>query len=131
MASLRKRGRVWYYRYTNADGIKQEIRGCPDKRATEEMGHAAEMEAARRRAGLTDPKAEAYRDHEARPLSEHLDDFQAAGTAKGSTPKHVKLFANFARRVSALAVGARLDAIDAPRRSTLMEKAVYLGAMDK
>jgi len=129
MASVRKRGRVWYYRFTDADGIKRDARGCTDKRATEEMGRAAELEAARRRAGLTDPKAEAYRDHEACPLSAHLDDFEAAETAKGSTPKHVKLFAGYARRVAALASGACLDAIDAPRRSTVKEKAGYHEAM--
>ena len=34
MASLRKRGRVWYYRYTDADGIRRERKGFTDRRET-------------------------------------------------------------------------------------------------
>jgi hypothetical protein len=105
MASLRKRGKVWYYRYVDADGTSCERKGCPDKRATEELGRAAEADAARRRAGLIDPRAEAYRDHEAETLASHLDDFQAALLARGSTAKHVRLFAERARRVVALVRG--------------------------
>ena len=123
MASFRKRGRVWYYKFTDAEGIRHELRGCPDRRATEEMAGDAESDAAKRRAGLIDPKAESYRDHGARPLSGHLDDFEAALLARGSTAKHVRLFADRARRVAALAVGSRLDAIDAPRRSTAGQRA--------
>jgi hypothetical protein len=72
MASLRKRGRVWYYRYVDGDGTRRERKGCPDKRATEELARAAESEAARLKAGLIDLKALTYRQHEARPLSEHV-----------------------------------------------------------
>src|SRR5262249_11271050 len=114
MASIRKRGAVWYYRYSDENGVKTERRGCPDKRSTEEMARAAEANAARRRAGLIDPKAESYRDHDARPLAGHLDDFQAALIAKGNTPKHARLYAERARRVAALARGANLAEIEAP-----------------
>src|SRR5207253_637142 len=74
MAEVRKRGRNWYYRYIGADGVRVERKGCPDKRVTEEMARAAESEAAKVRAGLTDPKADAYRRHDARPLAEHLSE---------------------------------------------------------
>ena len=77
MASLRKRGRVWYYRYVDADGVKHEGKGCPDSRETEEMAAHAEAEAARVRAGLSDPKAEARRHHAGRTLADHLADLQA------------------------------------------------------
>jgi len=40
MASLRKRGRVWYFRYSDADGVKHEVNGCPDRRVTEELARA-------------------------------------------------------------------------------------------
>jgi len=123
MASLRKRGRVWYYRFVDADGISRERKGCPDRRETEAMAAGCEAEASKVKAGLIDPKALAYRAHEARPLAEHLDDFQAAGSAKGSTAKHVKLFTDRARRVVALVKGARLETIDAPRRSTAKQRA--------
>ena len=37
MASLRKKGKTWYYRYTDADGVARELPGCSDKRETEAM----------------------------------------------------------------------------------------------
>ncbi len=51
MASMRKRRNVWYYRYTDADGVKREKKGCPDRRVTEQMAAFAEAEAAKIRAG--------------------------------------------------------------------------------
>src|SRR4051794_38210297 len=72
---MRKRGKVWYYRYTDADGVKREVKGCADKRVTEELARQAESEAAKFRAGLVDHKELAYRRHAARPLMEH--DFHA------------------------------------------------------
>jgi hypothetical protein len=43
MASLGKRGKVWYYRYTDAAGVKREEKGCSDKRETEGMAREAEI----------------------------------------------------------------------------------------
>jgi integrase len=91
MASVRKRGKVWYYRYTDSDGVKQERRGCGDKRETEAMAGAAEVEASQIRAGLLDPKAVAYGSHETTPLATHLDDWHAFLIGKESTPKHAGL----------------------------------------
>src|SRR5512135_3555183 len=42
MASFRKVGRNWFFRFIDADGVQRERRGCPDRRATEEMARAAE-----------------------------------------------------------------------------------------
>src|SRR4051812_30688825 len=72
MASLRKRGRNWYYAFIGADGRRVERKGCPDKRATEEMARAVETGAARSRAGLIDHKAERMADAERRPIGDHL-----------------------------------------------------------
>ena len=58
MASYRKRGRLWYYRYVDADGVRHERKGCSDRRETEAMAAAAEAKAARVRSGLSDLKAE-------------------------------------------------------------------------
>src|SRR5262245_30650587 len=103
MASLRKKGRVWYYRYTDADGVKRERRGCPDRRATESMAAHAEAEAARIRWGLADPKAEAYRRHEARPLAGHLADWKADLTARGNVTRYVHITHAHAARIINLA----------------------------
>ncbi len=84
MASIRKRGRVWYYRYTGADGVMVERKGCPDRRETERLAHHAESEAAKLRDGYIDPKAPRYQAQEARPLADHLADFRAYLIAKGN-----------------------------------------------
>jgi hypothetical protein len=51
MASLRKHGRVWYFRFTDASGRRVERKGCTDKRATQEMANAVEIEPLARRPG--------------------------------------------------------------------------------
>jgi hypothetical protein len=68
MASFRKHGRNWFYRFIYADGVQRERKGCPDRRETEGMAAAAEAEAAKIKAGFIVPKDRAYRDHEARTL---------------------------------------------------------------
>ncbi len=103
MASLRKRGKVWYYRFTDSNGQKHERKGCTDKRMTEEMARAAESEAAKVRAGLSDPKAERLAAAERRSILAHLDEFTAALTAKGGDPKHVRQTRNCAARIIELA----------------------------
>jgi hypothetical protein len=124
MALFRKIGRNWFYRYVDANGVQRERKGCPDRRETEGMASAAEAEVAKIRAGFIDPKALSYRDHEARPIRDHLADFQAALLAKGGTRKHVivtrkradkVLTLAGARRVSDLSLSKALDALAALR----------------
>jgi hypothetical protein len=122
MASLRKRGRTWYYRYVDADGVQHEHKGCPDRRATEAMAASAEAEAARVRTGLSDPKAESLRRHGSSTMAEHLADWHASLTAKGNTAKHATLFFDRTRRIAALVHGGSLDEIDSPKAATVAER---------
>src|SRR5205823_56206 len=115
MADFRRRGRNWYYRFSDADGRRVERKGCPDRRATEEMARAAETEAAKVRAGLIDPKADAYRRHEARTLADHLADFHAYLIGKGSTRQHADLTRNRVARLIDLARTRRVSDL-APSR---------------
>jgi hypothetical protein len=115
MASFRQRGKVWYYRYVDAEGEKREEKGCSDRRVTEEIARAAESEAAKLRAGLVEPKAIALRHHDARTVGAHVDDWHAYLLAKGSTSKHADLSRNRARRVTELAHVDRISAL-APSR---------------
>ena len=109
MASLRKRGKVWYYRYVDSDGVKKEAKGCSDKRATEEMARAAESEAAKVRAGLSDPREATYRRHEARALADHLADYHAYLIGKGTTRQHSDLSRNRVARLIDLARAGRIS----------------------
>jgi integrase len=125
MASLRKRGKVWYYRYVNGDGVKCESKGCSDKRATEELARAAEAEAARVRAGLSDPKAERLADAGRRPILEHLADFIRTLEAKGDDAKHIRLTRTYSARVLTL---GRIERIADLAPSAAMEALAKLKA---
>jgi site-specific recombinase XerC len=103
MASLRKRGNVWYYRVVDAAGKQSERRGCSDKRATEGMAAAAEAESSRVRSGLSDPKVERMAASERKPINAHLADFVATLTAKNGDPKHVRQTERYTLRIIDLA----------------------------
>ncbi|MFI5461224.1 MAG: tyrosine-type recombinase/integrase [Isosphaerales bacterium] len=115
---LIKRGGVWYYRFTDADGRRVMRKGCPDRRATEEMAAAAKTMAGKIRDGYVDPKDVAYRDHEALSLDAHLDAWVESLRSKGTTRQRVKLHASRAARVVALMKGAKLSDIEAPKPAT-------------
>ncbi len=103
MASLRKHGKVWYYRFVDADGVKRERKGCPDRRVTEEMARKAETEVAKIRDGLSDPKAERMAREGRRPIREHAAEFIAFMESKENDPKHVRSTRTYIERVITLA----------------------------
>src|SRR4051812_38344057 len=109
MAALRKRGSVWYFRFVDADGVKRERKGCPDKRATEEMARDAENHAAKVKSGLVDPRDIAFRDADRKPLAAHLDDWQRNMEAQGRTVKHARQFRYRAEKVCTLSGAKRLS----------------------
>ena len=115
MASLRKRGRVWYYRFVDADGVKHEHKGCTDRRVTEELARTAESEAARIKAGVFDAKELAIRDHAARSLENHIAEYHSHLTAKGVKPKHARQMVLYARHVAREAKIDRLTDLDPGR----------------
>src|SRR3954454_9888868 len=110
-SSDRKRpGAAWFityrgFRFKGDDGIRVTVKGCPDKAATQRQAHALETEAANRRRGLSDPRAEATAAHEARPLAGHLGDSHASLVAKGGTPAHADMTRRRAARLVALVTG--------------------------
>jgi integrase len=108
MASYRKHGKVWYYRFTDADGKKWERKGCTDRRAAEEFARAAESDAARTKAGLSDPKAERIAREARRPIAEHVAEFIAGMESKGNDPKHVRSTRAYIERVIKLAGTERI-----------------------
>jgi integrase len=109
---LIKRGNIWYFRYTDADGKRVMRKGCADKKVSEEMLAAAERDAARVRAGIVNTKELAYKEHEKTPLAVHLDAWEQSLSDAGSKDKHVRLFSARARRVVALAMGAKLRDVE-------------------
>jgi integrase len=133
MASFRQKGKNWFYRFVDADGRKRERKGCPDRRVTEAMAAAAEMEAVKVRAGLLDPRDLAFRAHEATPLADHLAAFRDALAAEGNTRGHVGMtfrraerVLNLAkvRRISELSLSKALGALPALRDAGLNKESV-------
>jgi integrase len=122
MAEVRKRGRNWFYRYIDSDGRRVERKGCPDKRVTEGLASQAEAEVARVRAGLVDPKTDAYRRHEVRPLSAHLDDFRADLTGKGNVPRYVQQVQSNVARVLSTGGMSRLSDLSPARVQAALSK---------
>jgi hypothetical protein len=116
MASpLIQRGKVWYLRYTDAAGKRTMKRLSTDKRVAEQLARSILEERDRIRGGWIGPKDLAYRDHEARPLAEHIAEWQADLIARGYTAKHAGQSADRARRLIAVMFGANPDDIDGKR----------------
>src|SRR5262249_37580162 len=70
---------------------------------------AAELEASKVKAGLIDPKALGFRDHEARTLADHLRDYHAYLIGKGATPAHADLSRSRVARLIDLAHARRVS----------------------
>ena len=130
MASFRKIGKNWFFRYIDADGVQRERKGCPDRRVTEELARSAESESAKIRSGVIDPKALGYGVHEARPLSEHLADWHAFLIGKGSTEPYANLSRNRVARLIELAHAGRISEL-APSRVQAALKAIRDGDKDR
>jgi integrase len=123
---LFQRGKVWYLRYTDADGHRTMKRLATDKRVAEQLARKIEDEQDRIRGGWIEPKDMAYRDHAARPLSEHLADWHADLLAKGKTPKHADLSRARAGKLAAMITGVSLDKLVPGRKADAMERAARL-----
>ena len=74
-------------------------------------------ENARIRNGYIDGKAAAYRLHESRPLTDHIDAWQANLVAQGSSAKHAEHASNRVRRLVSMMLGAK-EALDRPSSFT-------------
>src|SRR4051794_41419764 len=110
-----RKGASWYIAYTDQNGIRRTVKGCPDKTATEGMARKLESEADLRRRGIIDPRTDAYSTHERRPLADHLADWHDYLMGKGSTEKHAKLSRNRVGRLIDLARARKLSDL-APSR---------------
>ena len=65
--------------------------GCHDKATAQQVADKIETEVALRRRGHIDPTAERYAEQARRPITEHVDEFQAVLQARENTPKHVDM----------------------------------------
>jgi integrase len=115
---LIQRGKVWYLRYTGADGRRTMKRLSTDRRVAEELARDIDREQDRLRAGWIDPEDVAYRDHGDRPIREHLADYLSSLSAKGDSQKHAR---NVGHRVGRVLDEARIRHISGLSLSRVQE----------
>lgn len=84
----------WYFKYKDAFGEWRTKRGCADLEETKRMANKLNDDARMRREGLVNPKDDLFKVHEQRPISDHLNDFQAMLLDKANTPKHASVTKN-------------------------------------
>ena len=120
MASVFQRGGKWYGRFKDEAG-KWISRTCggADKPTSLRRAVGWEGEAGDIRDGRVDPRAERFRTQGARPIAEHVIDFEAMLAAKGDAPGHVAdATAHVVRIVKLIAAGRLSDlSADAVRRA--------------
>ncbi len=108
MASFRKVGKNWYYRFVDENGIQRERKGCPDRRETERIAAGVEMEVIKLKAGLIDRKTVGFVAQENKSPTDHLEDYYAYLASRG-TKDHADLVKARCARVIALARFKRLS----------------------
>jgi integrase len=105
---LTKRGKVWHFHYTTADGRRTSKRLSSDKRVAEQLARQIEDEQDRIRGGWIDERDVAYREQAARPLGDHVDDWHAFLLGKGDTQEHADTALARVSKLIALAGADRL-----------------------
>ena len=120
------KGSPYYVEYTDENGLRKRIRGCSDKGVTEQIARKLESDVELRRRGVIDRRVDARIVQAARPIVEHLDEFQAALIAKGSSGKHAGMTLERATRIVALVTGAEIRSINPPRSIRDAERGPFM-----
>ena len=121
----KRKGAPWYVDYTDEHGARRRVKGCPDRGVTDQIARKLEGDVELRRRGVTDARTDARVAHASRPLSDHMDDYRAYLTAKGSGDKHVSLTVEHARRVAALVKGASVSQVVPPRKISTADRVKF------
>jgi site-specific recombinase XerD len=95
--------------YFDENHKRRKKQGYASKAETERLANTLEEEVRKRRDGLIDPSAEAFRDHDRRPLTEHLADFERGLVANGRTAPHIQATVGQIRRVLNLTAAKRIS----------------------
>jgi hypothetical protein len=111
--------------YHDENGRRRKKTLATDKAASQRIANELVNRVALRREGVVDARADARVAHAARSLTDHLDDYRAHLTAKGSTDKHVNLTVEYARRVVALVKGASVSQVVPPRRISAANREAF------
>src|SRR5208337_5241175 len=83
MASLRKKGKVWYVRVRDESGRQREVKAGPDKSVANQMKRDLESKTQRVKAGTLDPRESDALEAERIPITQHVADYLRGLEAKG------------------------------------------------
>jgi integrase/recombinase XerC/integrase/recombinase XerD len=88
MASLRKKGKVWYVRVRDESGRQREVKAGPDKSVAAQIKRDLESRNAKIKAGTLDPREATSLDAERIPIGQHVQDYIRFLAANGCVPDH-------------------------------------------
>ena len=89
MASLRKKGKVWYVRVRDESGRQREVKAGPDKSVAQSIARDLEGKIQRVKAGVLDPREAGCLDAERIPITQHVEEYVQELDAKGCVEGHV------------------------------------------
>jgi site-specific recombinase XerC len=95
--------------YFDENGRRRKKTGMTDKSVTQQLANEIERNVRLRKEGLLDPRDEAFRDQDLKPLTDHLADFERAIIAKRRTTKHASMTVRRADRILKLAKASRIS----------------------
>jgi integrase len=90
MASLRKKGKVWYVRVRDESGRQREVKAGPDKSVAQSIACDLESKVRRIKAGVLDPREADCLDAERIPITQHVADYVRNREDKGFCPDHLE-----------------------------------------
>ena len=90
MASLRKKGKVWYVRVRDESGRQREVKAGPDKSVANQMKRDLESKTQRIKAGVLDPREADAMDAERTPIANHVADYIRNLEHKGVCLQHLR-----------------------------------------
>ena len=90
MASLRKKGKVWYVRVRDESGRQREIKAGPDKSVANQVKRDLESKTQRIKAGVLDPREADAMDAERTPIANHVADYIRNLEHKGVCLQHLR-----------------------------------------
>ena len=112
----RSPGAAWTARFFDHSGRRRtRSTGTTDKAAAERILRQWIADAALRREGVIDPKADGFASADRRPIGEHLGDYLADLLNRSRTSKHAREIHTLAHRVLTLAKIDRLSGITPDR----------------
>ena len=93
MASIRKRGKIWYVRARDETGRQIERKAGPDRGVALQIKRDLESTLQKIKLGILDPREVSAIEAERIPLAQHVEDYLRFLTAKGCVPDHVNAVA--------------------------------------